>query len=446
MGSDSIPLWIIFFVCVLGGAYFAATESSFSAVNKIKIKALADDGNKKAQSVMFVINKFEKALTTLLLGNNVTKIAGAAVFTILATDIFREKYGKSEEFLDSFAFSMICSVLSTVIIFLFSEMIPKSFANDRSESVSLFFQGSLRLLMKILKPFSAFFGLISDFASKVFSKKEVEPSITEDELTEIIETAEEEGIVDEEQSDMLKSALEFAKTTAGDIMTMERDIDFVRVNATPDEILEIIRNTIHSRLPVKAENSERVVGILRTRNYLIEHKRNGNIRLRSVMKPPYFVRKDAKIDDLLTEMRQRKLQVAMVLDDTKKVVGLVTIEDILEELVGEIFDEEDIVDQNFRTLGGNKYMINTHMLMSTAYERMSLGVAPRRIATKPMLSFILETLGHLPEEDETFLYENISYTAKTIENGRLTEVLVHVLDEDDLAALNAAKAEEEVAL
>ena len=146
------------------------------------------------------------------------------------------------------------------------------------------------------------------------------------------------------------------------------------------------------------------------------------------MKPPYFVRKDAKIDDLLTEMKQRKLQVAMVLDDTKKVVGLVTIEDILEELVGEIFDVEDIVDQNFRTLGGNKYMINTHMLMSTAYERMSLGVAPRRIATKPMLSFILETLGHLPEEDETFLYENISYTAKTIENGRLTEVLVHVLD------------------
>ena len=446
MGSDSIPLWIIFFVCVLGGAYFAATESSFSAVNKIKIKALADDGNKKAQGVMFVINKFEKALTTLLLGNNVTKIAGAAVFTILATDIFREKYGKSEEFLDSFAFSMICSVLSTVIIFLFSEMIPKSFANDRSESVSLFFQGSLRLLMKILKPFSAFFGLISDFASKVFSKKEIEPSITKDELTEIIETAEEEGIVDEEQSDMLKSALEFAKTTAGDIMTMERDIDFVRVNATPDEILEIIRNTIHSRLPVKAENSERVVGILRTRNYLIEHKRNPSIRLRSVMKPPYFVRKDAKIDDLLTEMKQRKLQVAMVLDDTKKVVGLVTIEDILEELVGEIFDEEDIVDQNFRTLGGNKYMINTHMLMSTAYERMSLGVAPRRIATKPMLSFILETLGHLPEEDETFLYENVSYTAKTIENGRLTEVLVHVLDEDDLAALNAAKAEEEVAL
>ncbi len=445
MGSDSIPLWIIFFICVVGGAYFAATESSFSAVNKIKIKALADDGNKRAQGVMSILNKFDRALTTLLLGNNVTKIAGAAVFTILATDIFREAYGMSDEFLDSFTFSMICSVLSTAIIFLFSEMIPKSFANDRSESVSLFFQGSLRFLMKVLKPFAAFFGLISNFATRIFSKKEAEPSITEDELTELIETAEEEGVVDEEQSDMLKSALEFAKTTAGEIMTMEKDIDFLRLGATPAEILEVIRNTNYSRLPVKAENSERVVGILRTRTYLIEHKKNPALRLRSVMKPPYFVRKDAKIDDLLTDMRQHKLQVAMVLDDDKKMVGLVTIEDILEELVGEIFDEEDVVDQNFQALGGNKYMINTHMLMATAYERMSLGAAPKRIALKPMLSFILETLGHLPEEDESFLYEDIEYTAKTIVDGRLTEVIVHILDEDDLAAREAAAREEEVA-
>lgn len=443
MGSDSIPLWIIFIFCVVGGAYFAAAESSFSAVNKIKIKALADDGNKKALGVMYVLNKFDKALTTLLLGNNITKIAGAAVFTIIATEIFSEKFGMDQKFLDSFAFSMICSVMSTVIIFLFSEMIPKSFANDRSESVSLFFQGSLRFLMKIFKPFSAFFGLISSFATRIFAKKEVEPSITEDELTEIIETAEEEGVVDEEQSDMLKSALEFAKTTVGDIMTMEKDIDYIRINATPSEILDAIRKTNHSRLPVKAENSERVIGILRTRAYLIEHKRNPNVRLRSVLRAPYRVRKDAKIDDLLTDMRQHKIQTAIVLDD-KKVVGLVTIEDILEELVGEIFDEEDIVDQNFQTLGGNKYMVNTHMLVSAAYERMGLGQAPRNIASKPLLSFILETLGHLPEEEESFVYNNIEFTAKTVVDGRITEVIIHILDEDDLVELNSADADEEV--
>ena len=441
MGSDSIPLWIIFIVCVVGGAYFAATESSFSAVNKIKIKALADDGNKKAQGVMYILNKFDKALTTLLIGNNVTKIAGAAVFTLIATDIFREKFAASEAFLDSFAFSMICSAMSTVIIFLFSEMIPKSFANDRSETVSIFFQGSLRLCMKILKPFSAFFGLISTFASKLFSKKEVEPSITEDELTEIIETAEEEGVVDEEQGDMLKSAIEFAKTTVGDIMTMEKDIDFIRLNATTDEILEKIRNTNHSRLPIKAENSDRVVGILRTRTYLIEYKRNPKVKLRSVMKPPHRVRKNAKIDDLLTDMRQHKIQIAIVLDDDKKVVGLVSIEDILEELVGEIFDEEDVVDKNFQALGGNKYMVNTHMLVATAFERMGIGKAPRSIAAKPLLSFMLETLGHLPEEEESFVYEDMEFTAQTVVDGRVTEVIIHILDEDDIAELDVEQEE-----
>ena len=437
MGSDSIPLWILFIICIVGGAYFAAVESSFSAVNKIKIKALADDGNKRAKGVMFIINKFDKALTTLLLGNNVTKIAGASVFTIILTEIFREKLNKTDEFLDSFVFSMICSVLSTVIIFLFSEMIPKSFANDRSETVSLFFESSLRFLMKLLKPFSAFFGLISSLATKLFSKKEAEPSITEDELTEIIETAEEEGVVDEEQGDMLKSALEFAKTTAGDIMTMEKDIDFIYANATSEEILEAIRNTNYSRLPVKVENSNRVIGILRTRNYLIEYKRNPAVKLRSVMKSPYRVHKDAKIDALLTDMRQRKLQTAIVFDDDKRVVGLVTIEDILEELVGEIFDEEDVVDQNFQTLGGNKYMVNTHMLVSATFERMGIGAAPRGVAAKPLLSFILENLGHLPEEDEVFMYENMEFTAKTVVDGRITEVIIHILDEEDMAEKTA---------
>lgn len=444
MGSDSIPIWIIFFICVVGGAYFAAAESAFSAVNKIKIKTLADDGNKKAQGVMYILGKFDSALTTLLLGNNITKIAGAAVFTILATNIFRQKFNKTDAFLDSFAFSVICSVMSTVIIFLFSEMIPKSFANDRSETVSLFFQRSLRFLMKILRPLVFLFGLISNLATKIFSSKEVEPSITEDELTEIIETAEEEGVVDEEQGDMLKSALEFAKTTVGDIMTMEKDIDYIRLNASQQEILDVIRKTNHSRLPVKSDNSERVVGILRTRTYLIEYKKNPNVRVRSVMMPPYRVRKDARIDELLNHMRQHKIQIAMVLDDNKQIVGLVSIEDILEELVGEIFDEEDVIDKNFQTLGGNKYMVNTHMLVSAAYERMGIGNAPRNIASKPLLSFILETLGHLPAEGESFIYNDMTFTAETVVDGRVTEVLIHILDEDDIAELESASAETEV--
>ena len=443
MGSDSIPLWIIFIICVIGGAYFAATESAFSAVNKIKIKSLADDGQKSAKGVLAILNNFEKALTTLLIGNNVTKIAGAAVFTILATDIFAE-LGKSETYLESFEFSIICSVMSTAIIFLFSEMIPKSFANDRSQTVSLFFQGSLRLLMKLLFPIAALFNLISNGAKKLFSKGEAEPSITEDELTEIIETAEEEGIVDEEQSDMLKSALEFTKTTVDEIMTMEKDMNAISVNATPAEVLPLILNTVHSRFPVRAANSDRIVGILRVRTYLKEYRRNQRVNIRSIMTTPYIVRENAKIDDLLTHMRQHKIQMAIVQDEKKKVVGLVTIEDILEELVGEIYDEEDIVDKNFCTLGGNKYVINTRMLVRDAYERMGVGVAPKHIAGKPLLSIMLEKLGRLPKEDEEFLYEGMIIAPKTIVDGKPTEVLVHILDDDELAEYKAAKSGEEV--
>ena len=441
MGSDSIPLLIIFIICVIGGAYFAATESSFSAVNKIKMKTLADDGNKKAKGVLSVLNKFDKALATLLFGNNVTKILGASVFTILATDFYRNVLQKPDSFLNSFGFSVICSVLSTVIIFLFSEMIPKSFANDRSESVSLFFQGSLRFLMKLLFPFAAFFNAISKGASKLFAKKEADPSITEDELTEIIDTAEEEGVVDEEQGDMLKSALEFTKTTVDEIMTMDKDIDYIGLNDSTAKILETIKSTNYSRLPVKTGNG-RIVGILRIRTFLTEYHRNNKINLRSVMTPPYFIDEKSMIDDLLTEMRQKKIQMAMVQDENKKIVGLVTIEDVLEELVGEIWDEEDIVDHNFQALGGNKYMVNTRMLMGNAFERIGEGNIPKHLISKPIISFILETLGHIPSEDESFVYENFEVTAKTVENGTVTEVIIHLLDEDDLLELKQQEESE----
>ena len=441
MDSSTVPLWIVFAICVVGGAYFAATESSFSAVNRIKIKTLADDGNKRARGVLWVLNRFEKALTTLLVGNNVTKIAAASVATLIATNMFAHK---GEDFINSFAFSIGCSVVSTAVIFLLSEMIPKSFANDRSESVSLFFQGSLRLLMRILAPIAGFFSLISTAASKAFAKKEAEPSITEDELMEILDTVEEEGVVDEEQGDMLKSALEFGDTVVADIMTMARDIEMLNVAASTEEVLETIRSTNHSRIPVYANDRNRIVGTLRIRTFLTEYRRNPKVKVRALISQPYFVTEDAKIDDLLTDMRQHKHHMALVRDKNKKIVGLVTIEDILEELVGEIFDEEDVVDQDFQALGGNRYLVNTRMLVGTLYERIGLSEAPAALAAKPLLSLMLETIGRLPEEEESFVVDDLEFTVEAVENQRPVRTFVHVLDEEEKAARAAAATEKEV--
>ena len=441
MDSSTVPLWIVFAICVVGGAYFAATESSFSAVNRIKIKALADDGNKRARGVLWVLNRFDKALTTLLVGNNVTKIAAASVATLIATNMFAHR---GEEFINSFAFSIGCSVASTAVIFLLSEMIPKSFANDRSQSVSLFFQSSLRFLMRVLSPISGFFGLISTAASKAFAKKEAEPSITEDELMEILDTVEEEGVVDEEQGDMLKSALEFGDTVVSDIMTMLRDMEMLDVSAGTEEVLAVLKQTNYSRIPVYAGDVNRMIGTLRVRKFLAEYRRNPKITVRAVLSKPYFVSEDAKIDDLLTDMRQHKNHMALVRDKNKRITGLVTIEDILEELVGEIFDEEDVVDHDFQMLGGNHYLVNTHMLLGMLYERIGLSRAPARQAGKPLLSLMLETLGRLPEVEESFVIGDLEFTVDAVENGRPTRTFVHVLDEEELAQRAAAAAQKEV--
>ena len=441
MGPDSIPLWIVFALCVIGGAYFAATESSFSAVNKIKIKTLADDGNKRARGVLYVLNHFEKALSTLLVGNNVTKIAGASVATVLATQMFEHK---GEAFVESFTFSIACSAATTAVIFLLSEMIPKSFANDRAQSVSLFFQRSLRLLMKLLSPIAAFFTMIANVVTKLFAKKEEEVSFTEEEIKEILETVEEEGVVDEEKGDMLKSALEFGDTVVGDIMTMARDMEMLDAASTSEQVLAFIREAKHSRIPVYSGNPDRIIGTLRIRTFLTAYRRNPNVKLRSLISLPHFVREDAKIDDILTDMRQHKHHIAMVRDENRQILGLVTIEDILEELVGEIFDEEDVVDRNFQALGGDKYLVNTHMLVGTVYDRAGMGKAPRGLVSKPLISLVLEALGRMPEQEESFLYDHLEITVDTVEDGRPTFVLVHFLDDEALAERLAVAEEKGV--
>ena len=428
------PLWLIFIALILAGAYFAGAESSFSAVNRIRVKSKADEGNRRARSVLRILDRFEQALTTLLVGNNITHIAAASVVTVIATRLFA---GRGVD-VNGFAFAALCTVAGTAVIFLFSEMIPKSFANDRSESLSLATGRSLLFFMRVLTPLTAFFGLISKGASRLFAREKA-PTITEDELIDIIDTVEEEGVVDEEQGDMLKSALEFGDTVVGDIMTMARDMEALNAAAGNEEIAAAVCRTVHSRLPVFSGSPDHIVGTLRIRRFLTEYRQNPRVKLRTLLAAPYFVKEDAKIDDVLDDMRQHKHHMAVVVNGDNKAVGLVTIEDILEELVGEIFDEEDVVDQNFQSLGGDKYMVNTHMLVGNLYHRMGHGNAPRPVAAKPLLSLMLEQLGRLPGEEESFLYDGIEYTVDTVENGCPTRVLVHILSEEDKAERAASK-------
>ncbi len=423
-GDGITFLIILFLLFVVAGAYFGGSESAFSAMNKIRIKAKADDGDKRAKSAIYISNNFDKALTTLLIGNNITHIAAASVATLIATRAF----GTSAQV------TLWCTVISTLIVFLFSEMIPKSFANDRSETTALFSAKSLRFLMKLLAPLVAFFTLISSGVTKLinrFVKHKDEPSITEEELYQIIDTIEEEGVVNEEQGDMLKSAMDFSQTVAQDVMTMRNDIYAIDIALSNQEILSIIRETKFTRLPVYEGSIDHILGVLHMRVFLRAYMKDPNVDVRSLLMPAIFVSPTAQIDDLLTEMRQHKFHLAVVSDENKNTLGLLTIEDFLEELVGEIWDEDDEVDENFLNFGGNRYCVNTHMTVGEACERMGTRCPRRQVANRPLISLLLEKFGHMPEEEESFVYYNMEITVKKVENNRAESVIIHLLSEKD---------------
>lgn len=420
---------MVFVLLVVFGAYFAGAESSFSALNKIKLKTMADDGNKRAKTAMYIVNNFERALTTLLIGNNITHIAAASVATVIATRLLAGENGT----LDSTQ-AFLCTLVTTAIVFLFSEMIPKTLANDRSETVSMLCAKSLRVLMKVFYPLASFFGAISSFFSKLFAT-EAAPTVTEEELYDIVETAEEEGVMDESQSDLFRSALDFSDTTAADVMTMREDIVMIDVKTPNDEVDQLIKSVNHSRIPVYQGTPDHVIGILHIRKFLKEYHKNHNVHLRPLLTAPFFVKENAKIDELLTNMRQRKIYIALVRDNENKIRGLVTIEDFLEELVGEIWDEDDVVDDTFVKLGGNRFSVDTHLTVGEAFKRMHVTCDDPALASKAILPWLIEQLERMPEEGDTFTYQNIEVTVGEVNDGKIEHVEMHLLD--DAPATNA---------
>lgn len=431
MDADSIRLFlllIVFVALVSFSGYFSATESAFTTLNKIRIKSQADEGDRKAKLALYITNHFERALTTILVGNNIVNIAAASVATVIATQLL------APSGLDEDTINIICTVYVTVVVFIFGEMIPKSLAGDRSESIGLLFAPPLRLLMKLFTPIVAVFSFLNKLVSRFF-KAEEEPSITEDELYEIIETVEEEGIVDEEQSDMLKSALEFSATTAADVMTVRQDIIYIDISMSNEQIKDLIMHTTHSRIPVCDGDPDNIIGTLPIRAFLKEYLKNPNLELRSLLIPAFFVKASANIDDLLTIMRQHRYYLAVVIDDKASTIGIVTIEDFLEELVGEIWDEDDVVDPDFIKMGGNYFRVTSRMTVGEAFSRIGLPAPEFAVAQKPLISFVFDHFGRMPEEEESFTFGQTELIIEEIKDHRLSQIVIHILEQEEVEAV-----------
>lgn len=402
-----------YILLIFGGAYFASAESSYARANKIRLKNAADDGNKKAKKALHIVNNFDKAITTILIGNNIMHLTCSALATVIAA---------------SWGIPAIWStVVTTVIVFLLSEMLPKSFANANSEKVALAYAPSLSFLMKVFTPVAFLFVKISDLFSKMFGGGE-DDRMTEEELETIIDTVEESGTLDEEQADILLGAVEFTKTKVEDVMTMREDIVGIELHTDSEKVLETVKTTGFSRLLVYDGDIDRVVGILPVREYLRAHLRRGRVNLRRVLIPAKFAAPDAVIDDLFNEMSAGKQQF-LVVRDGDKTVGIATIEDFLEQIVGEIWDEYDEYDEDFIKLGGNYFEIYPGMKVREACNRMGYGGSlPIEIGKKTLEAWLRANVEGELEEEKGFAFENLSVVVGKMEEGMLSSVIVRLCD------------------
>ncbi len=330
-GSTILRYLIPLFALLIGASLCAASETAYTSANRIRLMSLADDGDPKAKRALRVIHNFDKALTTLLILNNITHIATASIATIMVTKLWGA---------GAVAYS---TIVTTVVVFLFAEMIPKYFAKTFSDQYAMAAAGPMLFLMKVLTPVSFFFTKIADAVKRPFKKQEEEPTVTEDELYGYVEAIAQEGVLNEDEAELVQSALEFGERTAGDIVVPWDKVLTVSSLMSQEEILEVIRSNIHSRLPVMDINGN-VMGILHIRAYLrayINAQDDEQLQLRAIMDDVTFVNSDTPIDELLPEMSRKRTHISIVVDGDGNNLGILTVEDILEELVGEIYDEDD---------------------------------------------------------------------------------------------------------
>lgn len=314
-------------VLVIFSAYFSATETAFTSVNRIRIKNLANDGNKKAKEVLELSEKFDKMLSTILVGNNIVNIAMSAIATVLFMELY-PVYGAT-----------IATVVITVVVLIFGEISPKSLAKESPEKFAMFSAPFLKFFMVLLAPVNWIFGCWKKLLAKLFNADGVNP-ITEDELLTIVEEAETEGGIDTDQSELIQNAIEFNDLEAWDVLTPRVDIKAIEIDETQDEIAELFLSTGFSRLPVYEDDLDNIVGVLNQKDFH-NYIKGTDTPISEYVKPVIFVAGSMKIAQLLKRLQTVKTHIAIIVDEYGGTSGLVTMEDIIEELVGEIYDEHD---------------------------------------------------------------------------------------------------------
>ncbi len=410
--SENLGTILLVLILLLLSAYFSSSETAITAISRVRIKAMADGDDKKAKIANRLINNFEKTFTTILVGNNIVNIAMASFATVLAL-----RLGIDEA---------IMTTVITVAVIIFGEIIPKALSKQIGEKFTLAISPSLSFISFVLTPFSIIFTLISKLMTKLFAKHE-EPSVTEDDVIDIIEDMEEEGALDSDESRLLYSAFEFGDVSVNDIFTDRRDMIYINIEMTDEEILETVKTSAYSRLPVCKGDLDNTVGILHTRDYLESYIGGNTPDIWELMMEPYFTSPETRIEDLLSSMKRLKKSLALVRSRSGRVLGVVTLEDMLEELVGEIWDENDKIEEKFREIDENTFEISADLSVVSAFEMMDYDDYDRdECGHYTLRKWVGRMLKRVPAQNTEFSYRRLDIKVNKVFRGRLISLIFTV--------------------
>lgn len=409
-------LTLILLVLIVLSAFFSASETALTSCSKLRLKKLAKNGNERANKVLKLIDSYDETLSTILIGNNIVNIAAASISAAVCTAYF------GAEGLAA------ATIITAIVVIIFGELLPKSAAKDLPEKFALFCAPLLSFLVLILTPLNFFFKTAKAFLTKVL-KRNTSRGLTEDELLLMVDEVENDGAINKEDSELIKSAIEFSDIRVREIMTPRVDAVTIDIADGNQEALKTFVSHGFSRLPVYKEDDDKMIGIIHAKDFFTAYINNPDFKLERIVKDIAYVHSSTKISLVMKTLQDQKVEMAMVVDSYGTIRGLVTTEDIVEELVGEIWDEHDKVISAFHKVGKDKYLVSCNSnlqnpSLNDLFKYLELDIDRYGLENNSISGWVVETLGDIPHKGDSFDCKDLHITVNKTNKNRVLEILI----------------------
>ncbi|MBS5965261.1 MAG: hemolysin family protein [Finegoldia magna] len=411
MDSSSVSQIIALVLLVAMSSVFSSSETAITSVSKIKVRQLDQKDNKNAHLLKKLHDNMQTTISTILIGNNIVNIAASSIATILFTNIFHQNG------------ALISTVVMTVFVLIFGEVLPKTIAQYKNKSVALKFSRFIYLLTIVFKPIVKVLNLLTRLIIKLFVGEDEDSSIlTEEELKTLVEVSEEEGVLKNQETEIMINALELKETLAVDIMTPRTSMASVDIEDAESDLKEIIKNITYSRIPVYEDSIDDIIGVLHIKELahkIIEDDRD--FKVRDILKPAFYAYEYIPVVDLFKQMRTKNISISIIIDEYGGTSGIVTMEDILEELVGEIDDEYDN-EKEVTKLSDNEYLVDPEMRIDEVNERFDLHIQSDKFDS--IGGFVIELLDRMPKSKDEVEFENLKFVVVNVDKRKITQLMI----------------------